>query len=256
MQKFTDLLFHPSHIVFYYKDKIVKVLLWVLAFFSVVVGLFSLYTYTSKGYDYNYVTSIATSLQTKDNTISTEFKDKKLSGEAIKIIGSNLRIYILKYDFANNDFGLVMNFKEEEVDVYYQTAFKKTIKYSSLDIDNFTFENVRNNNRTDVLEFESLIIVALDSIDNVVKTFSLLNDVLDLLIMFAAIVVFSIILSLFINPPIDFKSRFKICIYDSLIYFVLMAFTLMIGITWIQYIAMGMPLIFTMISFRSIVRIK
>ena len=39
MQKFVDILFHPSHIVFYYKYKAYKVILWVLAFFCFVCGL-------------------------------------------------------------------------------------------------------------------------------------------------------------------------------------------------------------------------
>ena len=256
MQKFVDILFHPSHIVFYYKDKAYKVILWVLAFFCFVCGLFALYTYTSKGYDYDYISSFSSSLQTSQTSYNTKFEDNKLTGKTIIIKGNNVNVYFLKSDFANNNLGLVMNFKEESVDIYYHTYFKKSLNYADLNINNFSFEDVRNNNRVAVLEFESLILRAVDVIDIYVKTVSLFEECIDVLILYAAITLFAVIFSIFINPPIDIKSRIKICMYDSLIYFAMMGLTLMVGISWMQYVAMALPLLFTLVSFKSIVRIK
>ncbi len=256
MKKFINIICHPSNIVFYFNDKVYQIILWVLGFFAVLIGIIALYSFKEKPYDANFGADVAYTIAVKEETVNIEYKDSKLTGSAYAIKANDIYIYFCKSDFYKKDFGLVMNFKENSVDIYYHLFPKKTINYDTLKIGDFTFSDVKYNNGYARINFEELIMSAVESINTEAKVTTFLNSTLHAIIMFFVVVGVSLVFAFFVNPQIKFVHRLRICIYDSLIYVVIMSFALMVGASFLQYVALILPLIYCNISFRKIVVIK
>ena len=255
MQKLINLICHPSRIVLYFNDKVYKIIIWLLGFLIALFGIIAGLTFTDKQYDAYFSQSVTDVIVSKDSS-NIVFKDSKLSGNAYQIKGNGIYIYFSKSDFAHNDYGLVMNFKEEAVDIYYRFFGKKTINYKDMNIKDFTFDDVKHNNNQARIYFEDLIGQSVDSINKEASFMAFFDNVTNVLIMYTALTLIAVVFSLFINPQVQFRHRIRICLYDSIIYLVMMMFTLMFQIAWLQYVAMVLPIFYCNISFRSIIVIK
>ena len=256
MQKFINLICHPSRIVLYFNDKVYKIIIWLLGFIIALFGIIAGLVFTTKQYDAYFSQSVTDVIISKDADFDIAYKDSKLSGSAYAIKANGIYIYFCKSDFAHNDYGLVMNFKEEQVDIYYRLFSKKTLYYKDLNIKDFTFNDVKHNQNQARIYFEDLIQISVDSINNEASIMAFFDNASNALIMLGALVLISVVFSLFINPHVQFRHRIRICIYDSIIYLVMMMFTLMFQIAWLQYVALVLPIFYCNISFRSIVVIK
>lgn len=255
MQRIINLICHPSRIVLYFNDKIYKIIICLLSFIMAICAILAGYSFTTKTYDYYFVQSVIDVINSKDEA-NIKFSDSKLTGNAYQIKANGIFIYYLKSDFAHNDYGLVMNFKEESVDIYYRFFPKKTLNYNDCLVNDFTFSDIKYNKNQARINFESLMIQALDLINNEASIMTFADYASNILIMYGVVLLIATVFSFFINPQIQFRHRIRISIYDSIIYFVIMIFALMFQISWLQYVAMVLPIFYCNISFRSIVVIK
>ena len=256
MLKLINIICHPSQIVLYFNDKVYKIILWLLSFLIIIVGIIVAYSFKIGDYDYTLTDGVINTITLKEEALDIKYNDSKLTGTSYAIKGDGVYIYFCKSDFVHNDYGLVMNFKEDHVDIYYRLFSKVSFNYSDSGVANFSFEDIKYNRNSARIYFESLFNQAQTKIAKEKQLMFVLDNGLNLLMMYALALGFSIVFSLFINPLIKFPHRLRICVYDSLIYLIFMVFVLMIQVSWLQYVALVLPLIYTNISFRKIVVIK
>lgn len=256
MQKIINVICHPSQIALYFNDKVYKIIIWFICLLSILTGIIVAYAYKTDVYSYDFVRSVTNSLITKEGTPNVTYSESTLKGEAYSIKGDTVFIYFAKSDFAHNDYGLVFNFKETEVDVYYRFFSKKTMSYKDMNISDFTFADVKNGINNATIKFESLIYHAVNLINNEARLMNISDSLVSTLSMFLLVIGVALLLSFFVNPLIKFPHRVRICLYDSMIYLILIIFSLMLQAAWLQYVALAVPLIYTSISFRRIVVIK
>ena len=256
MQKLMNLICHPTRIVLYFNDKAYKIIIWLLSFIILVGTILASFAFTTKAYDVDFGESLAKYMASKETVPNLKYEDGKMSGSEYSIKSNGIYIYFIKNDFAHNDYGLVMNFKEEQVDIYYRYFGKKTVYYKDINTKNFTFEDVKKDQNLARIYFSEFIFQAVDKINLEASFLTFVDNMINVLSMLGAVILISVVFSFLINPQIQFRHRIRICAYDSIIYLVMMIFTLMFQISWLQYVALVLPLFYCNRSFRSIVVIK
>ena len=255
MHKLCNIIFRPAQTAIYLTDKVYKVILWALGFFTIIIGIILAYSFSIKYYDYTFTDNVCLYIASNDES-NIKFENNKLTGSEYSIKGEGVYIYYLKSDFAHNDYGLVMNYKEEEVDIYYRFYNKITVKYSELDANDFTFSDVKYNKGLSRIYYEGFLMGAVDKINTKASFHLFLDSFINVLTMFFVVVLVSSVFSFFVNPMIKLKHRVRLCVYDSLIYLVFMMVVLIFKINWLQYVALAIPLIYTNISFKKIVVLR
>jgi len=255
MNKLTNILFHPTMIARYLTDRAYKLIIWTLSFFILTASILLAYSFKVKYYDYSFCENVSYAIASKGES-NIEYSNNKLTGKTFEIKGSGIYLYFLKSDFAHNDYGLVLNFKEEEVDIYYKIYQKETIKYSDLKASDFTFSDIKYDNGLARINFEGFLNNILDTISYKVSLSTFFSSLGNIIFLFLGVIVVGIIFSMFINPMIKFKHRLVLVIYDSLIFFVFIMAELIFKATWLQYVALLMPMAHIYISFRKIVVLR
>lgn len=256
MEKIINILCHPTYIVFYFKDQIYKIILFILSFFILSASILALYDYNEKYYDYEYVNSITETIRDYDKEIDLVFKDNKLEGSSYSISNNTACMIFLKDAVVNTEYGLFFIFKEDKVTFYYQGALRYDVTYESLNIEDFSFADIQANKSKAILNMNYLLDTTMNKANRTAQTFILISDLINLFFIYGTSVLLAIIISLFVNPAIEFKYRFRICLYDSIIFFIVVIFSFMFNISWLKYVAMVMPAFYARFSFKSIVRIR
>lgn len=256
MEKIINIICHPSLIVLYFKDQIYKILLFILPFFVIVASLLALYDFNTKYYDYEYVNSISDMVKSYDEEIDLVIKDNKLEGSTYTIKNDNVCLFFMKDAVASTDYSITLIFKEDRVVYYYQAYLKYEITYEKIGVDNLTFADIQANSFGAKLKLNTIIDKTLDLANRLVVTYIYFSDLINFFFYYAASVLVAIIVSMFVNPQIEFRYRFRICLYDSIIFFIVIIFALMFNLSWLRYVAMAMPAIYSIVSFKRIVRVR
>lgn len=256
MGKIINIICHPSFIVLYFKDKIYKIILLALSFFIVLVGILALYSYTDKYYNHEYVNDLTKLVANYKEELDLEYNDSKLSGSSYVISKDEACLVFLKDVAASQDYAIFLVFKEDRVVYYYESVIRYELEYKSLGLSNFTFKDIQDNNYTSQAKLSIIIDKTLELANPLAQTYSLLSNAVNLAFLYFMSILIAMMVSFFVNPAIEFKYRINICIYDSIIFFVVMLFGLLFNITWFKYIALLMPAIYSRFSFKSIVRIR
>ena len=255
MRRIIDCLSHPSMIAKYFSDKFYIPLVYFLSLLSLSVLIIGLYSFKGSYINYTYSSNVVSQVRYSDAEF--EFKDNILyTNSAQTIKGNGIIINFNKKDFVN-DYSLQMkyNFKETEVDVYFLNFFKKSYKYEDLNLNGVSNTNLKNNTSY-VLDFENAIYEISKSFDNNFKLISFSESLTNLLSSFLILFVVCMVIATFVNPQIEFVTRLKLVLYDASIFFVFIMFTFMFSINWIQFVGYAASLIYTVITFKHIRRIK
>ena len=256
MRKFINVLSHPSYIVLYFKDKIYHAILYVLFFFIATASLLALYDFTNKHFTREYPKALITEIVNYDKeVIDLEFKDNKLEGTSVKFQRSGICAYFLPKTYVYSE-SVVLIFKETELMVVYDAIQEYHISYEKLDVPDLKLSDVQKSDILSKLAFESVVYEALSYAENDAKTMDFMLDVAHLFIFFVFAMAIILVSSFFVNPAIEFKYRINICLYDSIIFFVVMIISLLFNIVWLEYVALFLAAFYARCSFRSIVRVR
>lgn len=260
MQKFKNILCHPSRIGLYHKDSPLIVIVYLFLFLCFLIGILAIKTYNTDYFDYsdsNYIVSVICANKNESNI---EYKDHKLTGNSFIIADTNFECYFL----ANTDIknvknsGLIFIMNEDNMDIYYSYKLLKNIKYSDISTDySFSIANVRANKTNDLYSIKGFYDYSFKNINNSYATgvfFSNILSILQYYFIFSVLVL--ALYSYFINPAIQFGVRAKLVIYDSLIYFIVMFLSVVFEASFLQYVALIFPLIYCSMTFAHILRVK
>lgn len=259
--RIVDILCHPSRIGLYIKDKFYVVILMFIFFAVLFLGVLALKVYPSDYYSLENAENISFALSKSNMVPTIEYKDKKIVGEkSYMIVMDDFSACFLPENYSTNNEitkkSLNMAFYEDHVDIYYGSSLAKTTKYEDLTISDFNFNNVYKGVTKDRIHFEEFMFTFLDSVELHFKNTVYLQNSLIALGYYAIALFVSALFSFYVNPGIAMKVRWKLLVYDSLIYFFGMVFSVIFAYGIIEYIALVLPLIYTNITFRHIIRIR
>jgi hypothetical protein len=256
MEKIINIICHPKYIVLYFKDQFYKIIITILSFFIVAASLVAIYDYNTKYYSDAYVDSITNMVINHSEEMDLVFADNKFQGSEYTIKSEEVCLIFMKDAVPSNAFGVLLIFNEDKVTYYYQAMLKYEVSYADLGISSFTFADVQANSNVAKLKLSLLIDNVLIKANKTAQTFMLLSDLINLTMYYAASILLALIVSRFVNPGIELKYRIRICLYDSIVFFIVVVFAFLFGISWLKYVALVMPAIYSVMSFKSIVRIR
>ena len=154
---------------------------------------------------------------------------------------------------------IVMDFHEEYVSLYYNTIFTKNeakFYYKDSFSNSFDLSKAASGDISNFLEASNLFKEALSLINVNYQIYDAVLNCGQALLFYILVFVFLIIVSSFTNPQIDMKVRLKLVMYDSLPYPFLMILTFMFNFSYLQYVALFLPFLYTVITFKHILKIK
>ncbi len=247
---------HPKMIGMLFKEKISKVVGYVLILFGISVLACGLKSYSTNHFDYDDAKQITTIITLSDKgNVSYDSNTSTLSGDVYQTSTESVVINVLNGE-AYSQTRFVFNFLENGITVYYSKMKIADVKYTDINCKSFTFENVSNGVVSDTVHMQQMVDQVLDKANIGYSNVSFLTDVLFMLLYYAIIIICSTLLSMFVNPDIAKNVRFKLIFFSTGIYFVIMSFYFIFAAEWIQYLAFILPMIYCNITFAHIIRVR
>ena len=259
MKHLRYIVCHPSKIALFYKDSALKVFLFFALFASMLIGVLAAQTFTARYFDNDDIDYIISLFDKQKEEINIEYSNYKITGDPVAIKDTNFECYIMTGDETRLDKScLIMFLKEDNVNIYYGYRLIGKIEYKNIGYDyHFNVSNVRNGINIDKYNFRCFFYDLL-MVGNTGYAFTVfLSNILGAFqyyLIFALVIMF--IYSYFINPSISAGVRLKLIVYDSLVYFVVMFFTFAFQISFLQYVALFIPLIYCNVTFSHIIRVR
>ena len=166
-ERIVNSLVHPSRIALCFKDKVWQPISLVLGFFMLLLFVEGMIAINSTYFDRtlcNQVMSVVANIEDESNLI---YKDNKLTGDPIKSENSDISIGFLVDDLKYNN-GLMFNFFEDRVDVFYQRESIGSYSFSKFDGE-FSIKNIQDGVVKDKVIFSDLIYSSLEYLNNILN---------------------------------------------------------------------------------------
>lgn len=259
-------LCHPSKIGHYFKDKLYKVILYAFGFFLLYVFVCGLTCYSTTYFSPSVIDeSVDNIVLLETSTISVNISYSKDTKKLTTTSTTSLLVEfddVLYYFFTDsierttsNSDKIIYVFNEDTAYVYYSNTKVGEVKYENLtDVDSFTLKSLVSGNIDAKLAFKDMIIALANSSTFGISTVMFLNYMLTGLSYYLVALIVIFVMSYFVNMTIATNVRVKLCLYDSLIFLVLLSFYIGFSQTWIFYIAVIAPVIFVNSTFMHIIK--
>ncbi len=256
LYRIKDILCHPSRIGLYYKDSLLKTISILAIFCLVFVGLSFIVMTNADYFSMSSAKGVSSDLMNDNSEVTIAFVDNNISGDAYTFKGDDYIISFLDDSFKPQKNYISISFKANTINVYIDTTHYSTIYYDRITITDFKLANVIDGVVKDRIAFQSLVNVALDSIEYSYGVFVFLENMAVVLGLYVCLVIIAVVLAYFVNPEINMSYRLRLALYDTAIYFVIMIFSLLYNQYWLQYLAIILALIYVKITFSHIIRVK
>lgn len=252
--RIIDCIVHPSRIVLGFKDKVWKPIVVALGFLLVLMGIIVVITCNSDFFDRSISNKVIAVLINSDTEFNVELSNNKLSGKSSKAVTDNITVGFLSSDLEFNN-GLLFDFKENSVNVYYGRSFLGGYNYENFN-GSFNVESVINGAIADRADFSDLIYSSLDSFNSVLRINNIASNFGMICAYSVVIFLLGLLFSYFANPDIRMNVRVKLVLYTLPSFYVVMCCAFLYNLSWLQYVAFILPFIYSKIAFSHIIRIK
>lgn len=253
MKRIIYSLSRPSFLGLYLKDHIIIPLIHILVFFGMLIALVATSVYKSNDF-IDLPRDIRVYIENNITDTGIEFDGNTLSGKEILIKGDNLYIYFNKSDLAiSYSERMVFNYKEEYVDIYYET-YKGRVKYADNELKEFKIDELKDNINYQ-FNIEKLFKVTLDNVENYYKGTSLPAVLFSSFIQYIIVLGIMLFISFFVNRPIDLKYRIVLLLYDSIIYLFFNVLYLLFALDFIVYIGVFFAFLYVYRTFSRIIKV-
>ncbi len=257
LERIKDCISHPRFIGRYNKDKIGKIILIIFMFFILYLTVFGIRTFTENPIGEHAESVVVSEVISKqEHSIAYDSKTHKLTGNHVSIEQESFGLYILPNENAKFS-SLVINIilKEDIGYIYYGDVLISEIEYSNIQASDFTFDGISNNNTTDIYNFRYFISSVLESSFRFFRIYNFAEGAVMTIITFMSLFLVAFIFARMINPTIEGKVRAKLVLYDTIIFLVCAMFASLFNLGWIAYIGYALPMIYTSITFKHIIRV-
>ena len=256
IDRFFVSLIRPSRIGLYMKDKIWMPIVHMLIMLILGATLLAVRSFTMDYFSSSTRYTITKSIQSVKKEMNIKYVDNKLIGGNVIL---NLDDYFISFNGETKSPTMTkisVYFTEDKVRIEYLFE-RKTINYSDLNFnESFDLELVRNNNIESSMNFGIFIDKIFNNFNTNYQRAIFIGDVLYSVLFLGVCLILSLVSSYFSNPPIDMPIRIRLCMYDTLIYFIPVYFSFALGINWILYIGLALSYIYTKITFSRIRKVR
>ena len=257
LERIKDCICHPRFIGKYNKDKIGKVILISFVFFLLYMAVFGLRTFNENPIGVNASSVVVSEVIAKqDHTVVYDNSTNKLTGDSISIQQETFGFYVLPNENTKVS-SLVINIVLQETKgyVYYGEYEVGSIEYQDIAAAGFTFDGISKNNPTDIYNFRIFVSSILESSFLFFRVFNFAEDVVMTFSTYMVVFLVAFIFARMINPSIEGKVRAKLALYDSNIFLICAMFASLFNISWILYIGYMLPMIYTSVTFKHIIKV-
>ena len=253
MRRIIYSLSRPSRLGLFLKDSILIPLIHVLVFFGAVLALRTIETYNTNHFvDTPREARIFIENNLEDSNI--EFDGLLLTGDETKIAGSDITIYFNKTDLSVVSTSiLIINYRDTYFNIYYGVN-KAKINYEDCTLQPFKLNELKGN-ITAELNLERLLTVTFNSVEDVYRASILPNIIFQSFIQYVIVLALLVIFARFANPNVDFIIRFKLSLYDSLIYLLFEIFSVCFNITYLFIVGAFVAFIYCYRTMSKIIRV-
>ncbi|MBQ9448689.1 MAG: hypothetical protein IJU60_02295 [Acholeplasmatales bacterium] len=255
MDRLITCFSRPSKIGLYLKDKFYIPLAFLLAFFVFFTGIYAVRCFNTP-YLINSSTNCVYAINSSKEVPNVSFDGNVITGN--KFVCENEDVYLsFLSDSSTPRIGkLSMNFKESEVEIS-NFLFSKTIKYSEIKSkDIFNLKDIKAGKMDSVVHFNTFITELTNLYNPVYATRIFIFDTIYYLFVVGIALLISLVFSIMVNPPIGMNLRIKMNMYDTLIIYPFLLFSVFFNISYFMYIGILGVAIFTFFTFTHIVRIR
>lgn len=257
IERIKNSICHPRFIGKYNKDKVSKIILVIMIFFVFYLLIFGIRTFSEnpmgEGAE-NYVVSEVISKQ--DHTVVYDSETHTLKGNSFNIQEETFGLYVLPFEDSKSS-SLVVNIVLGETKgyIYYGDIEVSAIDYADIKVEDFTFDGISKNNSKDIYNFRIFVFEILESGFTFFRILNFIEGALITFVTFMMLFLVSFIFARMINPTIEGKVRAKLVLYDVIIFLVCSMLASLFNVGWIVYIGYSLPLIYTTITFKHIIRV-
>lgn len=257
--RIKDCVCHPRYIGKYNKDKVGIVFITIFIFFLLSIVMQGIRCYTENPISETVPYTItSTIIQHGETNVSYDAAEGRLKGDFFEENRAGFHLIVLPSEDARIALKLdtvTIILKGESASVYYSNIKASTLSYKDLKISSFSLANVATNQATDTYYFRIFIDQILDSSKVFFQSYAFIQGILSSIVYYLICVVFCYVLSIAINPAIHRGVRAKLCFYDSCVYFIGTFFAYLFNSDMIIYFSLALPLIYTMVTFRHIIKV-
>lgn len=265
LERIKCCLCYPRFIGKFFKDKFSTIFMTILLFFGVYVLSMGFSIYSSDYFDDNSVLAVtSTIVQGEKSNISYDSTNAILSGDSITYEGNGFNVVFFPVeteeviDYTNLEYYANINIVFDSQGGYIDLGgiIVSRFEYKDININDFSINDVQDNDTEAVYTFKVLVKAALKSSNVFFNTYEFFINVFSDLAMYFIFVLISYFFSKSVNSGIESKIRAKLCFYDNLIYFIVSMVVCLTGVEWLSFIGVLLPLIYTYVTFRHIVRVN
>jgi len=275
LERLSYPLTRPSRVGIFNKDNFILPFIHALLFFIGYIGVIAATIFNTMylgkdtaddATEILQVLKFANKIELKEGQITYDSTSKSfkttLSGyKDFSNVNYGLYVYFFIGENAHkvpND-SLVLEFEETKVNVYYNTMFMQgpvSYSYSDSIARDFDLYDVLEGDMDSTISFNQIVSDAISKANIRYQFYTFMTEAARAFAFYALVILFLLILSSFTNGAIELGVRFKLVLYDSIPYSFIMMLTYMFNFSYLQYLALIIPFIYTIITFRHILRIK
>ncbi|MDE6406976.1 MAG: hypothetical protein K2K48_03135 [Anaeroplasmataceae bacterium] len=258
-ERIKDCVCHPRYIGKYNRDKGGTVFLTIFIFFLLNILMQGIRCYTESPISETIPYTItSTVIQHGQTNVIYDAEEGKLKGDFFEENREGFHLIVLPSENTKITYKLdtvTVILKEETASIYYSNVQASTLSYKDLKISSFSFASVAENEAKDTYYFRIFIDEIFDSSKVFFQSYAFIQGVFSTILYYLICVVFSYALSIAINPTINRGVRAKLCFYDGCVYFIGSFFAYLFNSDFIIYISLALPLVYTLITFRHIIKV-
>ena len=256
-ERIKNCICHPRLLGLYYKDSFFKVIGALVSVFLIFMVLSVTIAVNTKHFDYNDTKTVTNMIMHKDSSdISYDSRTASFSGTPIKMESENYILDFLTNENYSKSNKMVFRFNAKSMDFIYEGFVVATCNYADYETEDFSLLMVQKGDISNMMNFQKLLHELFDDINKSFSAVVIASDSAICLGYYLVVLLIAIVASYFTNPDIQGKVRVKLCLYSTLIYFVVMIFALLYDAKWLQYVALCLPILFTNMTFSRIIRVN
>ncbi|HIT50204.1 MAG TPA: hypothetical protein IAD46_04170 [Candidatus Pelethenecus faecipullorum] len=256
LDRIRNCICHPKWIGNYFKDKIRYIVAVTFLFLGVYVAVLALRIYTTEPFSEGSVKELTSAvIRGKESDVRYDDTTHRLTGSYCVYEGDDFQLIFLPEQDVRATLGIQILFLETEVRVYYAGMKAQSYRYDQTVVSSFSLADIQKNQSEDIYQFKILLGGVLDSTHLFFQTMVFLERLGMELGYFVILLICMFVFTYFLNPSIEGKIRIKLVFYDAMIFFFVELLSVLFAMSWLQYVALILPIVYANITFRHIVRV-
>ena len=260
LERIKCCLCYPRFIGKFFKDKVGTIILTILFFIISYGAILGVKCYSSDYFDDESILAVTSNiLQGESSNVKYDKDTYTLTGSNVVYKGDGFVVTFFPVEgssFIGND--VSVNIVFDSTGGYIDFAGYGVVSefsYKDINAGSFSISAIQKNDINAIYNFKVMLYGALNTSSYFFNTYDFALDFISNVSLYFVFVLICFFFSKGINPTIDKKVRVKLCFYDNLIYFVVCLVNVMVSVELLDYVGLILPLIFTFITFRHIVRV-